>query len=120
MGWELDLWEASYAVLGDSPTERKPTRRHYRPMNLNPAFEDLFAGVDDLIHRIAEAENPEIRRLRARVYGDMMAAKRAVAGVSSAVATDARSVAAGDGELPTFYFALLLGVGVGLVTSLPQ
>jgi ElaB/YqjD/DUF883 family membrane-anchored ribosome-binding protein len=40
-------------------------------------FEQLFAGVDDLIRRVADVENPEIRKVRAKVYAALVAAKSA-------------------------------------------
>jgi ElaB/YqjD/DUF883 family membrane-anchored ribosome-binding protein len=38
-------------------------------------FQELFDGVDDLIRRVADVENPEIRKIRARVHATMVAAK---------------------------------------------
>jgi hypothetical protein len=40
-------------------------------------LEALFDGVDDLIRRVAE-ESPEIRKIRARVRANMVAAKSAI------------------------------------------
>src|ERR1700722_20610962 len=39
-------------------------------MNDAPAAQvaELFADVDDLIRRVADSENPEIRKVRAKVY----------------------------------------------------
>ena len=42
-------------------------------------LDDLFEGVDDLIKRVADTENPEIRRIRARVHASMRVAKSALA-----------------------------------------
>src|SRR6202166_3376817 len=42
-------------------------------------FEELFDGVDDLIRRVADVENPEIRKIRARVHATMVAAKEIAA-----------------------------------------
>ena len=38
-------------------------------------FQELFDDVDDLIRRVADVENPEIRKIRARVHATMLAAK---------------------------------------------
>lgn len=38
-------------------------------------FQELFDDVDDLIRRVADVENPEIRKIRARVHATMVAAK---------------------------------------------
>ncbi|MHB8478673.1 MAG: hypothetical protein ACYDBZ_20645, partial [Steroidobacteraceae bacterium] len=40
-------------------------------------FEELFDGVDDLIKRVADTENLEIRRIRAKVHASMAVAKSA-------------------------------------------
>src|SRR5258708_35241251 len=40
-------------------------------------FEELFDGVDDLIRRVADVENPEIRKVRAKVHAALVAAKSA-------------------------------------------
>jgi ElaB/YqjD/DUF883 family membrane-anchored ribosome-binding protein len=50
-------------------------------------FDDLFDGVDDLIKRVADVENPEIRKIRARVHASMVAAK-GVTGVTAANGTN--------------------------------
>jgi ElaB/YqjD/DUF883 family membrane-anchored ribosome-binding protein len=95
-------------------------------MNARPVFEELFAGVDDLIRRVADVENPEIRRIRARVYGDMLVAKRAFAGGTYPVAQarpQARSPAEDDPDddsVQTLGVALLVGLGVGFITSWQQ
>jgi ElaB/YqjD/DUF883 family membrane-anchored ribosome-binding protein len=109
-------------------------------------FEELFEGVDDLIRRVADVENPEIRRIRARVHASMVAARgvaaRGVAsnGVASngVAAKDAvedgvsqerrRAVqAANDADDylrdypgPALGVALLVGLGLGLIVSLRQ
>src|ERR1700730_5335330 len=40
-------------------------------------LDELFDGVDDLIKRVADVENPEIRKIRARVHASMVAARGA-------------------------------------------
>jgi len=42
-------------------------------------LEQLFDVVDDLIRRVADTENPEIRKVRAKVHAALVAAKNAVA-----------------------------------------
>src|SRR5258705_8305117 len=42
------------------------------------ALELLFDGVDDLIRRVADVENPEIRKVRAKVHAALVAAKSAL------------------------------------------
>ena len=39
------------------------------------SLEVLFDGVDDLIRRVADTENPEIRKIRAKVHAALVAAK---------------------------------------------
>ena len=38
-------------------------------------LKELFDGVDDLIKRVADTENPEIRKIRAKVHASMAVAK---------------------------------------------
>jgi ElaB/YqjD/DUF883 family membrane-anchored ribosome-binding protein len=105
-------------------------------------FKELFDGVDDLIRRVADVENPEIRRIRARVHAAMVAAKGAAAngvaanGVAAKDAFDdgvdddgADAVCAQavqiadptDGDLRDYPqalgVALLMGLGLGLIVS---
>ena len=47
-------------------------------------FEELFDGVDDLIRRVADVENPEIRKIRARVHAAMVAARGIAANEAAA------------------------------------
>jgi len=99
------------------------------------ALELLFDGVDDLIRRVADTENPEIRKVRAKVHAALVAAKSEVAAQSAfeemeAQLNQARGQAAqvdgGDDELlrdypaPALGVALLVGIGLGLVVSLRQ
>src|SRR5258707_8911225 len=46
-------------------------------------YEQLFDGVDDLIRRVADTENPEIRKIRAKVHAALVAAKSEVAAKSA-------------------------------------
>jgi ElaB/YqjD/DUF883 family membrane-anchored ribosome-binding protein len=83
-------------------------------------FDDLFDGVDDLIKRVADVENPEIRKIRARVHASMVAAK-GVAGVTAANGSAGpaeRVRMAHPGQ--ALGVALLVGLGVGLIVSSRQ
>jgi ElaB/YqjD/DUF883 family membrane-anchored ribosome-binding protein len=102
---------------------------------------ELFADVDDLIRRVADNESPEIRKVRAKVYAALAAARssfdrnanqvrRQAFPVGPRAARLAPLVVDGTGEYldeyleecpgPALSIALLLGLGVGLVVSLRQ
>jgi ElaB/YqjD/DUF883 family membrane-anchored ribosome-binding protein len=110
-------------------------------------LEVLFDGVDDLIRRVADTENPEIRKVRAKVHAALVAAKSEFAAKSafgeieaqlnpargqaaqvngSAVNGGAAQVNGGaddflrDYPAPALGVALLVGIGLGLVVSLRQ
>jgi len=101
-------------------------------------FEELFDGVDDLIRRVADVENPEIRKVRAKVHAALVAAKSAQEAKSefeakSELADDAVQVRGEavqvaesiDGDLRDYNgqvlgVALLVGLGLGLITSVRQ
>ncbi len=90
------------------------------PLTLNsPPFEDLFEGVDDLMRRVADVENPEIRRSRAKVYAASVAAKTAVKNHAPhrPVARAELPPPYDENQLPgaTLGVALLVGLGLGLV-----
>jgi ElaB/YqjD/DUF883 family membrane-anchored ribosome-binding protein len=102
------------------------------PAVITTPFEDLFDGVDDLIRRVADVENPEIRKIRARVHAAMVAAKGVAAtgvaaegGWDGADPTDSPTVQTADGadgylsDYPgqALGFALLVGLGLGLIAS---
>jgi ElaB/YqjD/DUF883 family membrane-anchored ribosome-binding protein len=57
-------------------------------------FEELFEGVDDLIRRVADVENPEIRKIRARVHAAMVAAKEIAANGAAADGVAVTGIAA--------------------------
>jgi ElaB/YqjD/DUF883 family membrane-anchored ribosome-binding protein len=80
-------------------------------------FEELFDGVDDLIKRVADTENPEIRKIRAKVHASMMAAKSACEPSSPAYDASARPM---DEEYPdeAVGMALLVGLGLGVIMSI--
>jgi len=95
-------------------------------------FEELFDGVDDLIRRVADVENPEIRKVRAKVHARLVAAKSALEAKSKfedsahQVRLEAVQVAANtDEDLPGYDgealgVALLVGLGLGLIASVRQ
>ena len=91
------------------------------------SLEVLFDGVDDLIRRVADTENPEIRKIRAKVHAALVAAKNEFAAEQlnqvrgQAVQVD-RSTddPFGDYPAPALGVALLVGLGLGLVVSLRQ
>ena len=98
----------------------------------------MFDGVDDLIRRVADTENPEIRKVRAKVHAALVAAKSEVAAQSAFEEMEAQlnqlNQARGqavqvdgsaddllrDYPAPALGVALLVGIGLGLVVSLRQ
>jgi hypothetical protein len=86
-------------------------------------FAELFDRVDDLIKRVADTENPEIRKIRAKVHASMVVAKSAYQERALVVprAAPPEDVAAGllDEEYsgPALGMALLVGVGLGVIMS---
>jgi ElaB/YqjD/DUF883 family membrane-anchored ribosome-binding protein len=89
-------------------------------------FTELFDGVDDLIHRVAHAECPEIRKARAKVYASMVVAKNAFEDDANKATVPVAPIADSIGDsLPDypkqgFGVALLVGLGLGLISSLRQ
>jgi ElaB/YqjD/DUF883 family membrane-anchored ribosome-binding protein len=87
-------------------------------------FDDLFDGVDDLIKRVADVENPEIRKIRAKVHAALVVAKSASQNSVNQVRRPAAQVTDDGGEaMPAcpqqeFDVALLVALGLGLVVSL--
>ena len=89
-------------------------------------FEELFEGVDDLIKRVADTENPEIRKIRARVHASMVVAKSAFE--QGATRQQLRPPAVVDDiddyldDYPSdaLGVALLVGVGLGFIMSMRQ
>ena len=94
-------------------------------LGFDAQFEELFDGVDDLIKRVADTENPEIRKIRAKVHASMMAAKSACEDSThemrrpSSPAYDA-SARPTDEEYPdeAVGMALLVGLGLGVIMSI--
>jgi ElaB/YqjD/DUF883 family membrane-anchored ribosome-binding protein len=98
-------------------------------------LEVLFDGVDDLIRRVADTENPEIRKSRAKVHAALVAARSEFAANSAFEEIEmqlnqARGQAvqvnggaddfSRDYPAPALGVALLVGIGLGLVVSLRQ
>ena len=87
-------------------------------------FEDLFDGVDDLIKRVADVENPEIRKIRAKVHAGLVVAKSAAQNCANQVRRRAAQGADDADEAfldcppQEFGFELLVALGLGLVASL--
>jgi len=88
-------------------------------------FEELFDGVDDLIKRVADTENPEIRKIRAKVHASMMAAKSACEDSTHEVHRPSSPVYDAsarpmDEEFPgeAVGMALLVGLGLGVIMSI--
>ncbi len=99
---------------------------------MNAAVVELFDGVDDLIRRVADTENPEIRKVRAKVHAALMVAKsacqsesrlepapRACAQMEPAMVADGSVEIAEDWlshySTPTLGVALLVGLSLGLM-----
>jgi ElaB/YqjD/DUF883 family membrane-anchored ribosome-binding protein len=101
-------------------------------MNDAPAAQvvELFAGVDDLIRRVADSENPEIRQIRAKVYTALVAARSSFDRGAAPMRRPALQIApliinSTDVYIeeypgPVLGIALLVGLGLGLVVSLRQ
>jgi ElaB/YqjD/DUF883 family membrane-anchored ribosome-binding protein len=83
-------------------------------------FKELFADVDELIRRVADTENPEIRRIRAQVYKTSVVAKSALARSSQRTVTRSAAQPRAEplvSEESPLAMALLLGLGLGLLSS---
>ncbi len=88
---------------------------------------ELFAGVDDLIRRVADTENPEIRKIRAKVYAALEVARSSFDRSANQVCRQAPQVASQvvdssdeylqEFPVPVLGIALLVGLGLGLVVS---
>jgi ElaB/YqjD/DUF883 family membrane-anchored ribosome-binding protein len=96
---------------------------------MNTAVVELFDGVDDLIKRVADTENPEIRKVRAKVHAALVVAKSACDvevkpvprpyAVEPAMAADGAIEVADDWlsqySPKSLGVALLVGLGLGLI-----
>src|SRR5271156_4864360 len=90
-------------------------------------LEQLFNDVDDLIKRVADTENPDIRRTRAKVHAKLVIAKNALKNAAHQVRNqpvplvDMTRVAefGDDASLNdperSLGVALLVGLGLGLI-----
>lgn len=88
-------------------------------------FEELFDGVDDLIKRVADTENPEIRKIRAKVHASMVVAKSACKEWRPAAhPASSQAFHAGADPIDEDYpgeavgVALLVGLGLGVIMSM--
>jgi ElaB/YqjD/DUF883 family membrane-anchored ribosome-binding protein len=90
---------------------------------LDAQFEELFDHVDDLIKRVADTENPEIRKIRAKVHASMVVARSAYQErahvVQRAAPPEDAAASLLDEEYsgPALGVALLVGVGLGVIMS---
>ena len=85
-------------------------------------FEQLFDDVDDLIKRVADTENPEIRKLRARVHASMVIARSACEASTNRACRPVPPIDDFEGpagQIPgeALGMALLVGVGLGVIMS---
>jgi ElaB/YqjD/DUF883 family membrane-anchored ribosome-binding protein len=89
-------------------------------------LEELFDVVDDLIRRVADSENPEIRKVRVKVRAALVAARSAVedpANQPNQACSQAGQVTGSADDVhpgPALGVALLVGLGLGLVASSRQ
>jgi ElaB/YqjD/DUF883 family membrane-anchored ribosome-binding protein len=88
-------------------------------------LEELFDGVDDLIKRVADTENAEIRKIRAKVHASMVVAKSACKELSPAARPWSSPVyhagaEPNDEDYPgeAVGVALLVGLGLGVIMSM--
>jgi ElaB/YqjD/DUF883 family membrane-anchored ribosome-binding protein len=92
---------------------------------MNAAVVELFDGVDDLIRRVAHTENPEIRRVRAKVHAALVAAKNGcdhtaeAAPFPPAYAVELEQPVV-DSDARTLGVALLVGLGLCLMLTSRQ
>jgi hypothetical protein len=88
---------------------------------MNAAVAELFDGVDDLIRRVAHTENPEVRKIRAKVHAALVAAKNQCGPIAAAPGRTAggRDPLYDDEGLPapTVGVVFLLGLGLCLIAA---
>ena len=105
-----------------SATARVPTLGGHPGPGAGAPFEELFDGVTDLMKRVADTENPEIRKIRAKVHASMAVVKSSWG--RGAHAPAAHQGGEFDGEYPdeqedpALSVALLVGVGIGMIMSI--
>ena len=61
-------------------------------------FNELFTALEDLLKRIADTDDPEIRRRRAQVRAEMIAVQNNLAGMAQAHNAADAKVAHSDGR----------------------
>jgi ElaB/YqjD/DUF883 family membrane-anchored ribosome-binding protein len=90
---------------------------------MSAALQELFDGVDDLIKRVADTENPEIRKIRAKVHATLIVARTAFEDNANQVRRHPAQIADDDlDEYPeqALGVALLVELGLGLLVPLRQ
>ena len=106
-------------------TATVPERATQPKLGAGAPFDELFDGVDDLIKRVADSENPEIRKIRAKVHASMLVVKSAWGEGAAVQGGHPAAVEPGptvEGKYPdndqTLSVALLVGVGLGVMMSI--
>jgi ElaB/YqjD/DUF883 family membrane-anchored ribosome-binding protein len=93
---------------------------------MSVAVEELFDGVDDLIKRVADTENPEIRKIRAKVHATLVVARTAFEDSANQARRDSAQIADDSDDYLDEYpgqalgVALLVGLGLALLVPLRQ
>jgi ElaB protein len=85
--------------------------------------QSLIADVEDLIDRVGDAADPEVKRLRAKVADTVISAKRSIAGGAEHVQRQAKQVFEAsdryvrDRPWEAIGIAALAGIAVGFLLS---
>jgi ElaB/YqjD/DUF883 family membrane-anchored ribosome-binding protein len=92
---------------------------------MSAAVQELFDGVDDLIKRVADTENPEIRKIRAKVHATLIVARTAFEDSANQLRRHPAQIADSDDDLDEYPgqalgVALLVGLGLSLLIPLRQ
>jgi ElaB/YqjD/DUF883 family membrane-anchored ribosome-binding protein len=89
----------------------------------NEKFQELFAGVQDLINQVNDVDSAELRKIQAKLRVSLVAAKSALADGASTVRRQAQSVAkTTDGYVRSspwqaLGLAAVAGFAVGILVS---